>query len=73
MHWSEPWHSGGGTCRAYGTRAYSAHLLDIPEGLDWYEVCSDMPIKFHGRWVDKPDWCQRGVSMMREVYGVFVC
>ncbi|KAI1796211.1 hypothetical protein LXA43DRAFT_1090293 [Ganoderma leucocontextum] len=60
VHWSEA--RGDGNCAAYGTRSYSAHLLDIPGDLNWYEVCADMPNKFHGRWVDKPADCQSNLS-----------
>ncbi|TBU58422.1 hypothetical protein BD310DRAFT_927276 [Dichomitus squalens] len=55
-HWSEPWGSGG--CVAYGTRAYNADLLDLPKDVNWLEACSDMPIKFHGQWVDQPYKCE---------------
>ncbi|TBU39033.1 hypothetical protein BD309DRAFT_873169 [Dichomitus squalens] len=57
VHWSEAW--GNQRCSAYGARAYNARLLDIPEELGWYEVCADMPNRFHGRWVDRPARCQR--------------
>ncbi|PIL37312.1 hypothetical protein GSI_01005 [Ganoderma sinense ZZ0214-1] len=57
VHWSAAW--GSNSCVAYGTRSYNAYLLDIPAELNWYEVCADMPNKFHGLWVDKPATCQR--------------
>ncbi|KAI0750972.1 hypothetical protein C8Q80DRAFT_543583 [Daedaleopsis nitida] len=53
--WSEPWKDNG--CHAYGSQSYSAHLWDIPGGLNWHEVCMDMPIRINGRWVDRPNKC----------------
>ncbi|KAH9943284.1 uncharacterized protein BXZ73DRAFT_97334 [Epithele typhae] len=58
-HFTPPWHAGGGTCAAYGTRAYSAYMRDIPADADWYEVCMNTAYNFHGRWVE-PDQCERG-------------
>ena len=66
VHWSEAW--GSNNCAAYGTRSYNAHLLDIPAELNWYEVCADMPKKFHGLWVDKPANCQHDVSSPGRMY-----
>ena len=65
VHWSEAW--GNQRCSAYGTRSYNAHLLDIPDDLNWYEVCTDLPNKIHGRWVDKPAMCQRDVSRFGKI------
>lgn len=59
--WTEP--RGEARCRAYGTRAYSAYLRDVPAGLNWLEVCYDMPpVVIHGRNVSKPDKCEMNVS-----------
>lgn len=73
VHWSEVW--GNKNCAASGTRSYNAHFLDIPAELDskWYEVCMDMPNKFHGRWVDKPANCQRDVSLWGCIYACGMC
>ncbi|KAH9933164.1 uncharacterized protein BXZ73DRAFT_46504 [Epithele typhae] len=53
-----------GKCRTYGTRAYTARLLDIPGDLPadigWYELCMDMSTQFHGRWIRGPNSCERG-------------
>ena len=54
---------GDAHCSAYGTRVYRAALKDIPSGLNWLEVCSDMPNNVHGRLTDRPDECWRGVSI----------
>ncbi|RPD66992.1 hypothetical protein L226DRAFT_529387 [Lentinus tigrinus ALCF2SS1-7] len=55
--WSEPWKNKG--CYSSGIQAYSAHLFDIPDDLNWLDVCMDMPIQIEGRWFDKPDKCER--------------
>ncbi|KAL1944323.1 hypothetical protein VTO73DRAFT_3508 [Trametes versicolor] len=55
--WTEP--RGEARCRAYGTRAYSAYLRDVPAGLNWLEVCYAMPpVVIHGRNVSQPDVCE---------------
>lgn len=61
VHWSGPWKNGG--CVAYGVQSYSANLLDIPQDLNWREVCEDMPIQIEGRWYDRPNKCEANVSM----------
>ncbi|KAI0720296.1 hypothetical protein C8T65DRAFT_634051 [Cerioporus squamosus] len=55
--WSEPWKSKG--CYASGIQSYSAHLFDIPEDLNWLDVCMDMPNHIDGRPFDKPNKCER--------------
>lgn len=60
VYWTTP--EGDARCRAYGTRAYRAVLEDVPEGLGWLEVCSDMPVVIHGRRIEKPDECRKDVS-----------
>lgn len=60
VYWMAP--IGDPGCIAFGTRRYRGHLKDIPFGLPWLEVCSDMPITIHGRPIDRPDSCYRDVS-----------
>ncbi|PIL37311.1 hypothetical protein GSI_01004 [Ganoderma sinense ZZ0214-1] len=57
-YWSEPW-PGSSQCHGYGTRPYSANLLNLPEGVDYREACKDMPIKINGRWMDSPNKCEQ--------------
>ncbi|KAI0638544.1 hypothetical protein C8Q77DRAFT_1091639 [Trametes polyzona] len=58
VYWTEP--HGEANCHAYGTRTYSAYLKDIPEGMNWLEVCDNMPpVVIHGQEVDKPSKCER--------------
>ena len=59
-HWSEL--VVDSRCYEYGTRAYEARLLGIPEELDWREVCDGMPIEIHGRRIESPHDCHRNVS-----------
>lgn len=59
-HWSEP--SGSTKCIAYGTRAYTAKLLNLPMDLDPIQACLDMPVKFHGHWLESPAQCEIKVS-----------
>lgn len=59
--WSDPWKNGG--CYEAGKRSYSAHLYDIPGDLNWLEVCMDMPKKIEGRIFDRPEKCERRVSL----------
>ncbi|KAI0722797.1 hypothetical protein C8Q76DRAFT_720350 [Earliella scabrosa] len=55
--WTEP--VGDAGCVAYGTRAYRARLMDIPQNLNWREVCEDMPVTIHERAIDAPDKCEK--------------
>lgn len=61
-YWTEPW-AASSQCNGYGTRSYSAHLLELPGDVNWLEACMDIPIRVNGRWIDKPSKCQRDVSM----------
>lgn len=58
--WTEP--VGDAGCVAYGTRAYRARLMDIPQNLNWREVCEDMPVTIHESAIDAPDKCEKLVS-----------
>ena len=60
--WSEPW-AAAWQCSGYGTRAYAAHLWDLPGDVNWHEACMDMPIKIKGQWMDRPAKCQKDVSV----------
>ncbi|RDX53918.1 hypothetical protein OH76DRAFT_1479680 [Lentinus brumalis] len=55
--WSEPWKNKG--CDASGIQAYSAYLFDLPEDLNWLDICMDMPIQIEGKWFDRPNKCER--------------
>ncbi|KAI0371603.1 hypothetical protein BV20DRAFT_185035 [Pilatotrama ljubarskyi] len=58
VYWTEP--HGDSHCHSYGTRTYYAHLKDIPDDLNWREVCDNMPpVSIHGREINKPDKCER--------------
>ena len=65
-YWTMP--IGDPGCVAYGTRIYRAHLKDIPWNVPWLEVCADMPVRIHGRGIDKPDNCTRDVSGFIHAY-----
>lgn len=62
VYWKEL--RGDPHCYAYGTRAYHAYLMDVPEDLSWREVCDNMPpVVINGRNVTwPPDECERNVS-----------
>ena len=61
VYWTEP--AGDHHCHSYGTRTYTAYLRDIPQDLNWLEVCDNMPpVVIHGRELSKPDKCERNVS-----------
>lgn len=70
VYWTEP--HGDWRCHAYGTRIYTSYLRDIPDGMNWLEVCDNMPpVVIHGREVSKPSKCERNVSRPhRRIYGV---
>ncbi|KAI1796212.1 hypothetical protein LXA43DRAFT_657772 [Ganoderma leucocontextum] len=57
-YWSEPW-PGSSQCHGYGTRPYSANLLNLPGDVNWREACMDMPIRINGQWMDGPDKCEQ--------------
>ena len=61
-YWTEPWATGS-QCSGYGTRSYSAHLLELPGDVNWLEACMDIPLKVNGRWIGKPYKCQRDVGI----------
>ncbi|KAH9899697.1 hypothetical protein C8Q73DRAFT_638856 [Cubamyces lactineus] len=68
VYWTEP--AGDHRCHSYGTRTYTAYLRGIPEGLNWLEVCDNMPpVVVHGRELSKPDKCER--NGRGEVEGVW--
>ncbi|KAF8631543.1 hypothetical protein AX15_002299 [Amanita polypyramis BW_CC] len=49
----------GEHCLGYGTRGYSAQLLDPPLFANWKEVCESTRIEIHGNIYDKPERCER--------------
>ncbi|KAK1223701.1 hypothetical protein PQX77_013422 [Marasmius sp. AFHP31] len=44
-------------CTSIGTRTYTAHLPDMPEGFHPIDACSDIPITIHGRTIPHPFSC----------------
>ncbi|KAI0832778.1 hypothetical protein BC628DRAFT_1348247 [Trametes gibbosa] len=68
VYWTEP--HGDPHCHSYGTRVYSAYLKDIPEYLNFREVCDSMPpVRIHNRDISKPTKCERNNN--GEVVGVW--
>ncbi|OJT15469.1 hypothetical protein TRAPUB_7340 [Trametes pubescens] len=68
VYWTEPHEDW--RCHAYGTRIYTSYLRDIPDDLNWREVCDNMPpVVIHGREVSKPSKCER--DNKGEVTGVW--
>ncbi len=62
-HWSEPWPASS-QCHGFGTRAYSANLLNLPGDVNYLEACKGMPIKINDQWMDGPDNCEQDVSTL---------
>lgn len=60
VYWTEL--EASAQCSAYSTKRYTAVLRDVPQSLNWLEVCSDMPVVIHTRTIDRPDKCERNVS-----------
>ena len=71
VYWTEP--VGDAQCHSYNTRAYRAILKDVPHDLNWLEVCSEMPIGFRTRVIDRPDGCERNVITPPLMPGKHVC
>jgi len=60
MFWTDP---VSHTCTSYGTREYSALLVNIPEGYKLrVEACMATPVKIHGVEY-KPKWCEDHVGV----------
>jgi len=50
-------------CSAYGTREYSARLMNIPTSYNWMKACQNMPVTIHNTTINTPDRCEdRGFS-----------
>ena len=63
VYWTAP--TGEQHCDGYSLRTYHAVLKsDVPLETGWLEVCNTMPIKIHGRRFDRPDHCERNVSIL---------
>ena len=60
LFWADP---VSHTCTSYGTREYSALLVNVPEGYKLrVEACMATPIKIHGVEY-KPKWCEDHVGV----------
>ncbi|KAJ3480122.1 hypothetical protein NLI96_g8576 [Meripilus lineatus] len=46
-------------CTSYGTRPYTAKVVNVPSFMDAIEVCAEMPIQIHNRTIEKPLWCEK--------------
>jgi len=46
------------TCAAYGTREYSARLMNVPSFSNGLKACNNMPVIIHGTTIDRPDRCE---------------
>lgn len=53
----------GERCLGYKTRKYSAQLLNLPFFSNWMETCKTAQIEIHGRVFDRPQRCERNVSI----------
>jgi hypothetical protein len=48
-------------CISYGTKGYSAQLLNVPRYYDHLKACKGTPIVIHGVTYDTPDRCEVNV------------
>jgi hypothetical protein len=51
-----------GQCLSYGTREYTARLVNIPAGYDGMKACMDIPIAIHGVTITQPRRCDDRVG-----------
>lgn len=49
-------------CASYGTREYTAHLSNLPDGYDGLEGCRQTAVEIHGVTLERPVRCEDRVS-----------
>lgn len=52
----------GDRCVGFGTREYSAQLLDTTLFSNWADFCDTTQIQIYGRVYDRPERCERNVG-----------
>jgi len=64
VYWEGP--TPADECLRYGTRMYSARLMNIPPGADGRRWCQETEITIHEDYIAKPDFCSEESG---EVFG----